>query len=185
MKKDYSDNFVLLQSLNAEELEAFNFLYTSLRERLYILAFSILRNQEAARDLVQHVFMEFWEGKIYRNITVSVKMYLLQTVRYKALTILEKEKTASRLKQAMPASPDWVMNYSIENRELKHEIETAIESLPPMASRVFRLHYIEKMSHKDIAQMLNISTSTVSSHIARALKGLRQQLSNIKKQGVN
>lgn len=67
----------------------------------------------------------------------------------------------------------------LENQELRREIEAAINKLPPMPARVFRLHYIEKLSYSKIAGILNITPSTISNHMTRALKSLRESLKKI------
>jgi len=53
---------------------------------------------------------------------------------------------------------------------------TAIDSLPPAAAQVFRLHRIEGLSHPQIAARLGISRSAVEKSMAVALKNLRKAL---------
>jgi RNA polymerase sigma-70 factor (ECF subfamily) len=176
MPKDYSDNTVLLASLKEQDLRAFDYLYNSTRNRLLVLAYAIVKDEEAARDMVQDFFLDFWDKELYKDIQESLKYYLTRSIRNRAINYIKKQKVVTQLKVRMPVTEEAVEIHLLENEELKMELNTAIEKLPTMAGKVFRLHYIEFRSHAEIADLLGISKSTVSSHIDRALKELRNEL---------
>jgi RNA polymerase sigma-70 factor (ECF subfamily) len=86
-------------------------------------------------------------------------------------------RTRDKLKQSyVPQESE--THYPLENEELGQIISRAIDRLPKMAGKVFRMQYIDKLTHVEIAEKLGISKYTVSSHMDRALKELR---SNLKK----
>jgi RNA polymerase sigma-70 factor (ECF subfamily) len=175
MSDNYSDNTLLLKSLASRDLKAFEHLYRHSRNRLYVLALSIVQDEEAARDLVQDLFIELWYFRGFETITVSVNAYLFQSVRNRAYNYKDKARTREKLKQSyIPPAPE--THYPLENEELGSIIDRAIDRLPQMAGKVFRMHYIDKLSHVEIGEKLGISKYTVSSHIDRALKGLRAEL---------
>jgi RNA polymerase sigma-70 factor (family 1) len=176
MQKDAAEYNHLLVRLKLRDLTAFNELYKTSRNRLLVLAFYITDNEEAAKDLVQEFFIDLWEKTLYNNIEGSLKNYLIASIRNRAINYQKKQGTINALKSHLQPGSEKPIVYDIENEELKTKIEFAIQQLPPMASKVFRLHYQEHLSHKEISRMLQISTSTVSSHIDRALKELREVL---------
>jgi RNA polymerase sigma-70 factor (family 1) len=178
MQKDYADYNYLLDPLKERNIDAFNLLHETFRNKLLVLALYIIGNEESAKDLVQEFFVDFWENRMYEKINGSLKIYLIHAVRNRAIKFKKKLDNIARYNNYIEQSA--IQNttplHAIENEELKNELETAIQNLPPMASKVFRLHYQEHLSHKEIAEQLHISTSTVSSHIDRALKELRINL---------
>lgn len=175
MSDHYTNNTLLLKSLANRDLKAFEYLYHDTRNRLYVLAFSILQDEEAARDLVQDLFIDLWYFRIFETITISLHAYLFQSVRNRAFNYKEKARTQDKLKQGyIPPAPETF--YPLENEELGKIIEEAIGRLPRMAGQVFRLQYIDKLTHVEIAQKLGISKFTVSNHMDRALKKLRAEL---------
>ena len=179
MPADLSNDIILLAALRTRDLRAFDHLYRSSRNRLHVLAYSIVHDSEAARDLVQEFFIDFWQKRSYENINGSLSAYLVSAIRNRAIKYNQKQATLSRLKARAPVLSvvkETVAGHRMENDELKMEIETAITKLPPMAARVFRLHYIEQLSHAEISIQLGISRATVSNHIGRALKELRLTL---------
>jgi RNA polymerase sigma-70 factor (family 1) len=176
---DYND---ILHRLKAFDLDAFDHLYTHSRERLFVYALSFLKDEEAARDLVQELFVEFWEKKIFLNVEENITAYLVRSVRNRCLTFL---KTAHRhgfilkqLEHLETGQTAW--NDTLEIQELGQKIESAIGKLPLMPARVFRMHYIDKLSYAEIAEQLGISPNTISNHMTKALKLLRE---NLKKSG--
>jgi RNA polymerase sigma-70 factor (family 1) len=176
MAPDLESNKKLLDALNRRDQDAFTILHRTYRNRLYIMALYIVGSQEEAKDLVQDFFIDFWENRLYEKITTSLSSYLLQAIKNRALNYKRNKETEIRLLLGRfePAAPK--MPHPMENTELSIELNKAIDELPPMASKVFRLHYIEKLSHAEISKKLGISMSTISSHLDRALKSLRASL---------
>lgn len=162
-------------------MDAFESLYVHTRERLFAYAFSILKDADAAQDLVQELFVDFWENKLFLHIHTGLIGYLLRTVRNRSLDYLKKEQTHQRIEKQhfRPAEEVLIISDVLENKELGAVIEAEIDKLPPMPSKVFRLHYIEKLNYTEIAEQLQISPNTVSNHMTRALKDLRENLKNI------
>jgi len=171
---------LLLAKLRQHDLTAFDELFHRARKRLYVLAFSITGDSEAAKDVVQEFFIDFWLNRRYLHIEQSLEHYMLFAVRNRALKHVRNQASIERKKQMLPERFSKTVVTSLEQSELKKEMDEAIERLPPMAGKVFRLHYIEHLSHIQIAEQLGISKSTVSSHIDRALKELRNTLKYLK-----
>lgn len=175
MSDKYSDNILLLEGLYRNDLKAFEYLYFHSRNRLYVLALSILHNEDIARDLVQDLFIDLWYFRTFAGITTSLNAYLFQSVRNRAYNYRDKIRTRDRLREAY-VPPTSETRYPLENEELGQLITKAIDKLPRMAGKVFRMQYIDKLTYVEIAAKLGISKYTVSSHMDRALKELRANL---------
>lgn len=178
MQEDITDIDTLLPDLKMHNLEAFTRLYKQARERLYILANTIIKDSAAAQDLVQELFMDFWERRMYLHVQTSLKAYLIRAVRNKAYNYLDKQGTRERLSREYLRTERYEASplEKLELAALGSDLERAISRLPPMAAKVFQLHYMEQLSHAVIAEQLQISKHTVSGHIDRALKQLREEL---------
>jgi RNA polymerase sigma-70 factor (ECF subfamily) len=174
------DYTILLQRLQAYHLPAFEQLYIHMRNRLYIYALSIIKEEAAAQDIVQELFLTLWEGRQFEHIHTGLVPYLVTAVRNRSLDYLKKEQNRERIRNelALLANGQITSADQLATRELRAELESAVARLPPMPAKVFQLHYIEKLSYAEIAAMLNISTSTVSNHMVKGLKLLREYLKN-------
>ena len=70
---------------------AFQKLFDLLWKPLYIYAQSIVMDEEAAKDLVQEVWIDYWKRcKSIQNIAIDA--YLRQAVRYKVYNYLRDRK---------------------------------------------------------------------------------------------
>ncbi len=59
------------------------------------------------------------------------------------------------------------------NKETCDTFSDMISTLPKQAGIVFRLHKVDGLSYKQIAEVLNLSAKTVENHMGRALKMMR------------
>lgn len=178
MQKESTEYSQLLEALKAFDLNAFDTLYRNTRERLFAYSFSILKDEVAAQDLVQDFFIDFWENKIFLNIHSGLMGYLVRSIGNRSIDQKKKEERRKLLQRQFGdiEAGNFEGSDKLVNRELGQELEAAITRLPPMPARVFRLHYVEKLSYKEISEQLGISPATISNHMTRALKLLRQLL---------
>ena len=56
------------------------------------------------------------------------------------------------------------------------EIEVMIKELPPISQKVFNLYIIDGYSHKEVAEMLGMSTGTSKWHVSFARKKLQEKI---------
>lgn len=72
----------------------------------------------------------------------------------------------------MEASPD----EQIDGRRRFEAFCAAVDRLPPLCRRVFVLRKVYKLSHAEIAEILNVSHSTIEKHVAKGLLRCRDYL---------
>ncbi len=135
----------------------------------------ILQNPTLSEDIVQDVFVKLWQKKDIL-ITSSLSAYLTKAAINEALSYLrsQKGKSTATVEESSVFAADSAND--LEYKDLKSEVRKAINQLPPRCKVVFILSRYEKMSYKEIAAYLNISTKTVENQISKALQRLRAQL---------
>ena len=176
MTKNYLNDTILLEELKKRSDGAYKYFYTSTRARLFVLAFSILDNEEMAKDVLQEFYTDFWERKLYENVSVSLKAYIYTAVKNRAIQSKKDHQYYLKFLENVVVNQWSETPRYFENDELAKKLESAVRNLPPMAGRAFRMHYIKHLSHIEIANSLGISKATVANHIHRALTGLRAEL---------
>lgn len=65
------------------------------------------------------------------------------------------------------------------------QLESMIRQLPPVSQKVFNLHVIDGYSHKEVADLMNISVGTSKWHVSSARKQLREMIENSRKKNSN
>ncbi|GAB3535069.1 RNA polymerase sigma-70 factor [Pontibacter brevis] len=161
-----------------EELRTFEELFRRNYERLCQRVHRITRDADAAEDIVQEVFVNFWNSEKQQQIATP-EAYLYRAVLNKALNYASSQKRRTELESQLRAHQPFAESNTDQDlhlQELRQKIEQHIAALPPMCQKVFLLSRYEEMSHKEIADFLSISTNTVDNHIKKALAVLRKVL---------
>lgn len=143
---------------------------------LYRSAFNVLRDKEACMDVIQEVFIWFWE---HRDIQInSIKGYLLTAVKYKVANCIRNGKVRESFYDRIPkdaldtAFPDELL----ELKELKEMINAFVMELPERCQEVFNMSRKQHLTNREIAQRLGISEKTVENQINKALKRIKLKL---------
>jgi len=63
-------------------------------------------------------------------------------------------------------------------KELRKKIQSGIDDLPPRCREIFILNRRSGLTYQEIAEYLEISINTVNTQMGRALKSLRDHLSD-------
>jgi len=159
-------------------------------ERLYFDNYTYLcqstyrfvKDENITKDIVQDVFLKYWQKKDELRITESPIAYLRKACINQALNYLkEKERRENReiafasdnkKGDSSPDRPD----IQYEATEISITIQLAIDRLPPACKNAFLLSRYEEKSYKEIATLLDISINTVEKHVGKALMILRKVL---------
>lgn len=180
---DYSTHTdqLLLQQLSQNDQAAFTAIYQRYWNSLFREAMNVLRSQKEAEDCVQEIFISLWKRRDTMAVNTSLKAYLQTAVRYKCIDHIEKNMIqGGYLRDFAAFQANFQAEPSVENnlyaRELAAIIEQLMQKMPAKMREVYRLSRQEQLSHREIAQRLNISEETVKKQIYLALKILRSHL---------
>jgi RNA polymerase sigma-70 factor (ECF subfamily) len=143
------------------------------------LSFSVIKDKDDARDVVQHVFLTFWQKRSQIVIRGTMKSYLYKSVLNASITRFNQSKKIIRLQESEAhAIPE--QTEPPEDEMLRQLLDKAINDLPPVCQQVFRLSRFSDLSNREIADELNISVKAVEKHITKAFKFLRETLIPVK-----
>ncbi|WP_286850329.1 MULTISPECIES: RNA polymerase sigma-70 factor [unclassified Proteiniphilum] len=172
---DVRERALVFRLVNNDE-EAFSELYASYKDRLIYFAMRFVKSREFAEDIFHDVFLVIWQSRHFINPEYSFSSYVYTMVKNRVLNMLrgiesEKRVMQAILSQAIDYNDDTSRN--VLYNELNEIIEKAINRLTPRQKEIFRMSREEHMSHREIAQKLNLSIYTVQEHITQALKSIR------------
>ncbi len=142
---------------------------------------TVLKDIDESEEVVQAVFLNFWEKREILEISVSLKSYLYKSVYNSSLNKLKHEKIKLAYKnynaEQIRQNPQYA-SHLVTQTELQSKIEKAIESLPEQCRLIFKLSRFEELKYAEIAETLGISIKTVENQMGKALKVLREKLAD-------
>lgn len=158
---------------------AFETIYDRFKGVLYIHAFRILQDKEEAKDVLQEIFSKLWTKREFINFTYGLSAYLYASVRNGVFDIIAHRKVAQRYLTSLSdfiQADKYETDHLVRERQLTEMIEREISELPPKMREVFELSRKAHLTHREIAEQLDISEKTVKKQVNNALKVLRNKL---------
>jgi RNA polymerase sigma-70 factor (ECF subfamily) len=180
----------LIDGLINQNKEAIQYLVKNYQRNVIKTAYYFVSNMEDAEDLSQDVFLEILKniGRYKKNSSLYTWIYRI-TVN-KSLDHLRRQKRRDVLHQIgtfIKGSHDGtnrndtepaVMDTRNEDNEKREILYNAVNSLPENQRIAFILNKYEDLAYKDIAEIMNLSISSVESLIHRAKLNLQKKLVN-------
>jgi len=158
---------------------AFEQVFKTHFKRLHAYAFTILRDEVEAEEMVQQVFFKLWERNETLSLSGSVSAYLYRAVHNESLNYIKHQKVRSNHQLHVA--------YSMKNEfehpakkvmagELEKKIYSALNELPEQCRTIFQMSRFDELKYREIADKLGISVKTVENQMGKALKLLREKL---------
>lgn len=157
--------------------ECFEEVFRQWHDRLFYLSVSIVKDEETAKDIISDVLVKTWTN--HRDIPVSnLGSYLMTTVKYRSYDFYTQNKTSPfddlSILEDIPDEEYW------KGRERRiHAIEDIIATMSEKTQTIMRMHYIEGLIFKDIAQAMDLNIETVKKQAQRAIERIKSEISKI------
>ncbi len=155
---------------------AYKTLFIKLHKPLCQFAYSILKSQQDAQDVVSDVFITIWEKRNQLTDITSPLAYCYTAVKNRALNILKQQKRQKELDNSEWLVPQNSVYFNPENlmmtEEIIQQIRLTIQNLPPRCRLIFKLTKDDGLKYREVAELLNISVKTVEAQMAIAMRRL-------------
>jgi RNA polymerase sigma-70 factor (ECF subfamily) len=177
MLKSRPQEELIQKQLNAGEVEALEYLFHKYYDDLCRYTFVFTKDIDIAENIVQDLFVYIWEHRETIEVHCSFESYLFQASRYKALNY-KRDYSHSvdkllKLKEQICDKVADSADEAIELKELNQILSEAIDLLPTRCQQIFRLSRTDELSYREIAELMNISISTIDNQVHTAIKKIK------------
>ncbi|WP_430812788.1 MULTISPECIES: RNA polymerase sigma factor [unclassified Carboxylicivirga] len=178
---------IIISSESAEKIKEgneaeFKKVYTRTAENLYNFILSYVKDAGEAEELLQQLFVKFWEKRSGIDPNKNVSSFLYKVAANLVYDHLRQISVARELIDVDEIGCDDVAHNdlmeNIDHSELQQQIFEIVEQLPEQRKKIFILSRREGLSHDEISQELSISRRTVENQIYRALQTIKKELSS-------
>lgn len=157
----------------------YEFIFRQYYQGLCNYANMFLKDMDNAEEIVQQVFVKLWEKREQTVIEGSVKSYLYKSVYNTSMNELKHRKIKENYLQMQSTNEHIEHPLSESNlKELERNIEKALLNLPEQCRLIFKMSRFEDLKYREIADVLNISPKTVENQMGKALRLMRENLSD-------
>jgi RNA polymerase sigma-70 factor (ECF subfamily) len=172
-------DLLLVERARGKDSRAFEALMRRYNRRLFRIARSILRDNDAADDAVQEAHIRAFTNLDRYEPTGKFGAWLARLAFNEALMIRRRSRTDTVPLDQVDASglaaaaADAEQLDAVQTRQL---LEQAVDSLPEVFRTVFVLRVVEQLSGVETAACLGINETTVRTRLFRAQQRLRTDL---------
>lgn len=181
-----ADDRTLVEQAARGDREAFGALVQRHQDRVFNLAYQVVRNREDALDVAQEAFVKAFASLASFKGEASFTTWMHRIVVNLAIDCLRRRRRGDPAtyddRLAVPedagqnlAAPD-DPETALETRQVRSLLSRGIEALPPAHRAVLILREIEELSYEQIAQAVGCSLGTVMSRLFYARRKLQKVL---------
>lgn len=175
---DIDNNKSIVNALRTGDEKVFNAVYRYYFRRLCAFCSQYVNEQEEIEEIVQDTMMWLWENRTALMPELTLKTLLFTIVKNKSLNRISHIEVKRKVHQEIEekykeefTNPDFYMF-----NELFALYEDALKKLPADYREAYEMNRNRLMTHKEIAEELQVSPQTVNYRIGQALKLLRATL---------
>lgn len=192
-KQALSADAVLIERILAGETDLFLQLIQPYEKSIYLLAYSVLKNEADAEDAAQETVLKAFTHLQQLSSAEKLKSWVLQIAMNEARIRrrkdrkhlyesieegFEREETGDFMPRQLA---DWrdIPSEVLDRKEVREQLNKALYKLPDMYREIFLLRDVQQLGEEEAAEVLGISRSAAKARLHRARLQLREELTPI------
>lgn len=149
-------------------------LYDRYSNKLFQLAFAIVRSKEMAEEVVEDVFIKVWKKRVQLRKIENLTFYLYVMTKNCSRDYLRKYGNKKSINLDEVALPFYRVDATPEDlmitEEAINQINKAINELPTKCRLIFKLVKEDGLKYREVAELLHLNIKTVENQVGIALK---------------
>jgi RNA polymerase sigma-70 factor (ECF subfamily) len=171
----------LVGRIREGDREAFKSVVRLYQRKVFVMAFSILRNKEDALDAVQETFLRLYQKSDSYRPGHNFQGWLLQIARNISIDYYRKHRQKKHeweIGRPVDELPVAVEDRTSDSRDsdLRSAFASCVERLAARQKMVFVMRHYNELQFNEISEVLRISPGTAKSLHFKAVQNLRKWL---------
>jgi RNA polymerase sigma-70 factor, ECF subfamily len=169
----------IMQAVFRGDFEAFHEIVLRYQGLAWKTAYRFLGDSMEAEDVAQESFLKILEAVPRYRPTGTFRTYFYRTLTHLCIDRTRRKQLTSigDIPEVVDPSPSPAEN--IIHKELRTQVSTALDTLPPNQKAAMILRHYEGLSYAEIAQILGVTSKAVERLISRAAATLQTRLSHL------
>lgn len=173
-----NENIIIKKAKNGNA-EAFGLLYDHYFEQIYRFIYLKVSHKEDAEDLVHQVFLQALKKiKDYEDIGFPFSSWLYKIARNEVVDFYRSKKTNTALEELenVLSSDDINIKDKLDLKIQIEKVKEAIKKIKPEYQDVIIMRFIEDLSIKEVAEILDKTEGSIKLIQHRAINSLKKIL---------
>ena len=187
------DESRLIEEVRAGRTESFEYFVRRYQRKITRVAYRLLRDSGEADCAAQESFLrayqnlnDFREGSTFETWLTRICInWCKDRLKRRRLVFYFHQAAVDEDGEGGPreiaAHPDPSPERRAMSREIRERLRSAMESLSPRQRTIFVLKHFEEMSIPEIADLTQLDSGTIKSHLFRAAHKIRERLAELRK----
>lgn len=179
----------LISRCQQGDQDAFQEIFDQYHQKVYRIAYGVVRRREEALDIVQEVFIKLFYS--IRNFKGKSQFYtylyrMAMNTAIDHIRKMDKFLTSSLDEEGSYQPPDGIEkrpDQILLHKELEGKVNGAMEKLPLDQRKALILREVEGLSYQEMAEVMGCSIGTVMSRLHYGRKKLQELLKDYVKKG--
>lgn len=177
-----SDEELLARTVS-QNVQAFEALYDRHARTVYSLILRVVRDPEAAEELVQETFWQVWRKAEQYSGSGAVGAWLCRIGRNKALDHLRRVKARPQAADGEPEALERIAAPASQQVDVqvnriwdRQHLQTALADIPDEQRQCLEMAYFDGKSQREIAEEMGTALGTVKTRVRIGLEKLERSL---------
>ena len=172
------NDITLWESFRKGDREAFATLFRNHYQALCRYGGKFTTDYQQLEDAIQELFIELWKSSS-RTTVVSVRSYLLKSLKYKLLRANHKKRDtllAVEGELAFEWSHETFLIASQETEEKRQKVLKAVGQLSPRQKEIIYLKYYLNLTYDELGEVMGINYQVARNLLYQAMKMLKKHI---------
>ncbi|MEO8045320.1 MAG: sigma-70 family RNA polymerase sigma factor [Spartobacteria bacterium] len=171
----------LLRRIGQGDRESFAQFYDRFSRVLFSIAYRLLRNEQAAEDVLQEVFVQIWKkAPLYDPARGKPLTWAVTLTRHRAIDIIRSTERRSQLNEDVKLETEVHEKFdehdsftAVTSSERNDFVREAMQKLSSDQREAIELAFFGSLTQAEIAERLELPLGTVKARIRRGMMKLR------------
>ncbi|HSJ05920.1 MAG TPA: sigma-70 family RNA polymerase sigma factor [Longimicrobiales bacterium] len=157
--------------------DSYGHLVRRYQDTMYRVAWGMVRDPDAALDLVQDAFIRAFANLVHCREPAHFRVWAMTMLRNRCLDYLKERR---RRDVPLDTMADFYLGHDgdvLETLAERNELQLALDSLPATLREAFLLRHVEDLTYEEMASVLQTTVAGVKMRVSRAREVLRTSLS--------
>lgn len=164
----------VMERIKQRDRDALSTLYYETQKSVFAFALSILKNRQNAEDILHDTYIKIWDNAASYKASGKPMAWILTITRN--LSLMKLREHRNRDVPLDEQFDELAAENTASTRLDRIVLQNAMSTLAEDERQIVILHALSGLKHREIAQIMELPTSTVLSKYRRALKKLEKIL---------